>query len=76
MKKYRLFSLGICLLILSCQTVPITGRQQLSIVPSDTVIGMSYQEYDAFLKQHKVIANTKEARMVSRVGERIQHAVE
>ena len=76
MKKYRLFSLGMCLLILSCQTVPITGRQQLSIVPSDTVIGMSYQEYDAFLKQHKVIANTKEARMVSRVGERIQHAVE
>jgi len=76
MKKHFLFFLAICLLILSCQTVPITGRQQLSIVPSETVMGMSFQEYDTFLKKHKVITNTKESHLVGRVGERVRHAVE
>ena len=76
MKKYLLFSLAIYGLILSCQTVPITGRQQLNIVPSDTVMGMSFQEYNTFLKKHKVITNTKESHLVNRVGERIESAVE
>jgi len=76
MKKHFLFFLAICLLIISCQTVPITGRQQLSIVPSETVMGMSFQEYDTFLKKHRVITNTKESHLVGRVGERVQHAVE
>jgi len=75
-EKHFLFFLAICLLILSCQTVPITGRQQLSIVPSETVMGMSFQEYDTFLKKHRVITNTKESHLVGRVGERVQHAVE
>jgi predicted Zn-dependent protease len=76
MKKHFLFFLAINLFIISCQTVPITGRQQLSIVPSETVMGMSFQEYDTFLKKHKVITNTEESRLVSKVGERIERAVE
>ncbi len=76
MKKQSLFSLFVLLLIASCQTVPITGRQQLSIVPSETVMGMSATAYDDFLKKHAVIEHTKEADMVKRVGQRIQRAVE
>ena len=75
--KMRLFLLiFIVLLFLSCQTVPITGRQQLSLIPSDTILGMSYQSYGEFLSKNKVITNTQEARMVKSVGQRIQHAVE
>ena len=76
MKKHHLFLPALFLLILSCQTVPITGRQQLSIVPSETVMSMSFTEYDDFLKNHKVITGTKDAQMVNRVGNRIRHAVE
>jgi predicted Zn-dependent protease len=61
---------------LSCQTVPITGRQQLSLIPSDTILGMSFQSYDEFLSKNKAITNTQESQMVKRVGQRIQHAVE
>jgi predicted Zn-dependent protease len=39
-------------------------------------MGMSFQEYDTFLKKHRVITNTKESHLVGRVGERVQHAVE
>ena len=76
MRKFFLIFSSFFLLILSCQTVPITGRQQLSIVPSDTVMSMSFTEYDDFLKKHKVITGTKDAQMVARVGRKIQHAVE
>ena len=76
MKKHFLFFLAFYLLISSCQTVPITGRQQLSLVSSKTVMNMSYQEYNTFLKKHKVITNTKESQLVKRVGERIENAVE
>jgi len=67
---------SIAILILSCQTVPITGRQQLSLFPSETILSMSYRSYSEFLSKHKVVRDTEESRMVKRVGARIQHAVE
>src|SRR5512139_1977883 len=76
MKRLFFASLTGLLFVLSCQTVPITGRQQLSIVPSGTLMSMSFNEYGDFLKKHEVITSTTDAQMVSRVGRRIQLAVE
>lgn len=76
MKKGIMLTLCAVLLTVSCQTVPITGRQQLSLVPSDTVLGMSSTEYRDFLSKHKVVTDTEEARLVKRVGRNVQHAVE
>jgi predicted Zn-dependent protease len=76
MRRHFFALLAILFFVLSCQTVPITGRQQLSIVPSDTLMSMSFTEYDDFLKKHEVIADTKDAKMVGRVGRNIQRAVE
>lgn len=61
---------------LSCQTVPITGRQQINIVPSDSVLSMSFDNYSKFIREHKVISHTEDAARVRRVGQRIQQAVE
>ncbi|MGQ9571397.1 MAG: M48 family metallopeptidase [Thermodesulfovibrionales bacterium] len=66
----------IIILITACQTVPITGRQQLSLIPTETVLSMSYSNYREFLSTHKVIKDTEEAEMVRKVGQRIRHAVE
>jgi len=74
--KYSRRFLFCIIFLLSCQTVPITGRQQLSLIPSGTLLQMSYDAYEDFLSKHKVIENTPEADMVKRVGRRIQHAVE
>jgi predicted Zn-dependent protease len=63
-------------MILSCETVPITGRQQINLIPSDTILSMSSGEYNNFISKHKIIVNTDQARMTTRVGQRIQHAVE
>jgi predicted Zn-dependent protease len=66
----------IFLFITSCSTVPLTGRKQLNIIPANTIMSMSYQQYDDFLKQNKVSANKKNTAMVKRVGKKIQGAVE
>ena len=67
---------AIFLLLVSCSTVPITGRTQLDIVPNSTMLAMSLKEYDAFLTSHKLSSNREQTQMVKRVGERIQRAVE
>jgi predicted Zn-dependent protease len=63
-------------LLMSCQTVPVTGRQQVHLIPDDQINAMSFDAYDEFLSKNKVIVNTEEAKQVSRVGKNIQHAVE
>jgi predicted Zn-dependent protease len=64
------------LLFATCSTVPITGRKQLSLIPSSQMLGMSYQQYGDFLKQNKVSADLQATAMVKRIGGRIQGAVE
>ncbi|HTP05699.1 MAG TPA: M48 family metallopeptidase [Nitrospirota bacterium] len=75
-------NLGILLLILvslasySCQTVPITGREQLSFVPASQILPMSFDQYRDFLSKHTIVEHGEQAEMVKRVGTRIEHAVE
>jgi predicted Zn-dependent protease len=77
-RKTRPFSaiLAAAVLLAACSTVPLTGRQQLDLVPSDQIMTMSAQQYDQVLKEHTVIRGTDDARMVTRVGNRIRSAVE
>lgn len=62
--------------LVGCSTVPITGRRQLDLVPDSTMLATSFQEYDKFLKEHKLSTNQGETQMVKRVGTRIEKAVE
>ncbi len=79
MKKARLHILLIVVLLLlsvSCTTVPITGRNQLNLIPSNTMLSMSFQQYGDFLKQNKLSTDPVKTQMVETVGKRIQKAVE
>lgn len=66
--------LGICLI--ACTTVPITGRQQLNIVPMSSMLSMSFQQYDQFLRENALSTDAEKTAMVKRVGNRISHVVE
>jgi predicted Zn-dependent protease len=74
--KICLWFILVFFLTSSCQTVPITGRQQISLIPSENVLSMSYTNYSEFISKNKVITNTSDARMVGSVGVKIQNAVE
>ena len=60
----------------SCSTVPVTGRNQLSIIPASQLMSMSFQQYDEFLKENKVSNDAKQSATIKKVGLKIQKAVE
>lgn len=70
------FFIFFAFLFLSCSTVPFTGRQQLNIIPDNTMLSMSYQEYGDFLKNNKVLTSGEQVNKVKRVGDKIKNSVE
>jgi predicted Zn-dependent protease len=76
MKPVLPFLLVAALFVGACSTVPITGRNQLSLVSRGEMQSMSYQQYGEFLKANKLSTDKKATELVKRVGLRIQKAVE
>jgi len=48
---------------------------QLNLISSETILSMSYQQYDDFLKASKISTNKVETERVLRVGKNIESAV-
>ena len=65
----------VCLLFAACSTNNITGRKQFSIVPENEMQSMALTQYKDFLSTNRVIANSKDADMVKRVGNKIAAAI-
>ena len=71
-----LLVLMLSFVLLSCSTVAITGRKQLNLVPRSTMLSMSFQQYDEFLKANNLSDNQEQTQMVKGTGIKIQKAVE
>lgn len=63
------------MLLPGCETVPVTGRAQLSLVPATTMNAMSLDYYRDFMGKHRAAADAEGMESVRRVGVRIQTAV-
>ncbi len=74
MKKFILLITSI-IVFYSCSTVPITGRKQFNMMPASEMLAMSDQQYDTFLKEHKLSSNKKAVQQVKKVGTNIEYAV-
>lgn len=59
----------------SCNTVPVTGRKQLSLISNAEIFPMSFQSYQQVIDTSKVVS-TAQAGQVKTVGLKIQKAVE
>ncbi|MBN1586050.1 MAG: M48 family metallopeptidase [Candidatus Omnitrophica bacterium] len=66
----------VCFLCASCATVPLTGRRQLALISNQSLLSMSYRQYDEFLKANKLSGDQTQTQRVKSVGQRIQQAVE
>jgi predicted Zn-dependent protease len=79
LKVCLILSIGCSAMFLTgCETVAITGRSQLNLVPESLVRSMALQEYNSFLQSAdtKLSADTVKSATVQRVGTRIAEAVE
>lgn len=79
MKKLKSFSLLFTLvLLISCATVPLTGRKQISLVGDAQVNTSAAASYRQLLSDPstKVITGTPDAQTVKRVGDKLSAAIE
>ncbi|MEO8588661.1 MAG: M48 family metalloprotease [Flavobacteriales bacterium] len=71
----RTSALLLVLLLSACARVPITGRNQLNLLPESEMMAMSFSEYGQFLQQNTPLAVTDtRVAMVRRIGERLSKA--
>ena len=59
-----------------CSSVPVTGRKQLSIIPSSEMNSLAATSYKETLAASKLSTNAEQTAMIKRTGERISKAVE
>lgn len=76
MKKYLPIGIFAALLVCACATNPITGKQSLNFVSNSELFPTSFQQYNAFIKENKVITGTADAKRVDLVGSKIKAAAE
>lgn len=74
--KIKLLFLVLIFVSASCATNPFTGKKTIALVPNSHILPMAFAEYDKFLSENDVIANTAEADRIKRVGQRIAVAAE
>jgi len=75
----RIIFYGVILLttIWACAKVPLSGRHQLLLVSDSEMNTMAFTSYKQFLDTSKVVpANTQQAAMVKRVGDKIAKAAQ
>jgi predicted Zn-dependent protease len=71
-----IIAVGVVLLITACATNPFTGKKTMALVPNSQLFPTAFAQYDQFLTENKVVTGTKDAEMITRVGQRIAAAAE
>jgi predicted Zn-dependent protease len=74
MKKVIL-AVAICIGVVGCGRVPMTGRKSINLLPESMMQNMAASQYTTFLTQNKPMQGTTDAEMVNRVSSRIVAAV-
>jgi predicted Zn-dependent protease len=62
--------------VVSCSTVPITGRKRVNVVKDEAILPASFAQYDSFLKESKISTNVTETNELRAVGINISKAVD
>ncbi|WP_149277508.1 M48 family metallopeptidase [Pareuzebyella sediminis] len=75
MKKI-VFLLILFMGVVACKTNPFTGKKVLNFYPNSQIFPMAFAQYDQFLNENQVVENSSEAKMITKVGQRISSAAE
>ncbi len=75
MKKLILI-LTIFIAVTACKTNPFTGKKVLNFYGNSQIFPTAFAQYDQFLGENNVVENTAEAKMITKVGQRISSAAE
>jgi predicted Zn-dependent protease len=77
MKRILFYGAFLLTFVWACHKVPLSNRSQLLLVSDSEMNAMALTSYKQFLDTSKVVpANTQQAAMVKRVGDRVARAAE
>ena len=62
--------------VVSCSTVPITGRKRINIVSDAEILPASFAQYESFLSENKISTDVNMSNEIQSVGIRISKAVD
>lgn len=68
--------LVVTLFVISCSTVPITGRKRVNLVSDEQVLPASFAQYRGFLSKNRLSLNTAKTKEIKEIGARISYAVD
>jgi predicted Zn-dependent protease len=63
-------------ILMACNKVPLTNRNQFNVIPNSQLNSSSFTSYDQVLKESRLSNNTDQVKMVKDVGNGIKKAVE
>ena len=67
---------GCCSFLLnSCSTAPITGRQQLKIIPEDKINLQAAQIYEKVKQREKLSKDLKTLNQIKLIGSRMEESI-
>lgn len=69
-----LLALGLGPMLVSCETVPISGRSQLILLSPGEEVKLGLQAYQEILKKEKISTDPEKTALLARVGARIAAA--
>jgi predicted Zn-dependent protease len=75
-RKFLLLSLLCMMLLVTCVTNPLTGKNTMAFMSNRELFASSFQQYSQFISENKVVTGTADARMVERIGGDIRKAAE
>ena len=64
------------LVVVGCATVPITGRKQISLVPSSQLETLSAQSYSQIIQEANLSSNLEQKALLQRVGQKLASSTE
>jgi predicted Zn-dependent protease len=76
MKLKLLAIAAIALVVITCKTVPLTGRKSLSLIPSSEINAMSFQQYGELKSASNLSKDVAKTNQLKQIGQRIQTAIE
>ncbi|VAW10191.1 Zn-dependent protease with chaperone function PA4632 [hydrothermal vent metagenome] len=62
--------------VAACKTNPFTGKKILNFYPNSQIFPMAFAQYDQFLTDNNVVEEGADAKMITKVGQRISSAAE
>jgi predicted Zn-dependent protease len=64
------------LLLSSCKVNQLTGQKTLNVFSNKQLFPMAFNQYERFLKEHKVVENTVNSQQIEEIGTRIAAAAQ